>query len=95
MEMRAFLQAVFRSEWKRWALLSGTFYFGMLGLLTFRPIEGSETVWSLKVMGFLAVGSAVWGYVMGFVIGYPIERRRRKTLELEVAQLKNEIAANR
>ena len=94
MKKKAFLQAVFRSEWKRWTLLSGTFFFGMLGLLTFRPIEGSEPVWSIKVIGFLAVGSAIWGYVMGLVIGHPIERRRRKALEVEVAQLKNEIAAH-
>ncbi|MDB5432521.1 MAG: hypothetical protein JWP35_3637 [Caulobacter sp.] len=91
--MKAFLRAVLRSEWKRWALLSGTFFFGMLGLLTFSPIEGMESVWSLKFISFLAAISGAWGYIMGFFISYQIERWRRKALEVEVAQLKNEMAA--
>ncbi len=93
--MKALLHTVFMSQWKRWALFSTTFFVLVVGWLSLWPIEHSQPVWSLKIMAVLAAGSAVYGCAMATVIGYPIERRRRKALEAEVAQLKNDIATRR
>jgi len=68
--------------------LGGLLFFAMIGRLAISPIEGS--VLSLKGVSAFALACLAWGGVMSMVVGYMVETKRRRALEIEIARLKGQ-----
>jgi hypothetical protein len=84
--MLLLLKSILYSFWKRSFVLGGLGFFAMMGLFAISPIEGS--VLSVKGVGEFALACLSWGIVMSMVVGYFVEIKRRRMLEIEIARLK-------